>query len=97
MISPGVFITSSSGRAVATAKRVMTSVLPTHSKMEVATLSRSRSPSPAPKHWAAITEKPLVRPWAKPRIKKEMAPVAPTAARALSPTACPTIKASAQL
>ena len=97
MISPGVFITSSSGRAVTTAKTVMTKVLPTHSRMEVATLSRSRSSSPAPKHWAAITEKPLVSPWAKPRIKKDMAPVAPTAAKACTPMVRPTITVSAML
>ena len=73
----------------------MNTVAATHNKIEVATLSRSRSSSPAPKHWAATTENPLVRPCAKPKIKKEMALVAPTAANACTPMVRPTITVSA--
>ena len=61
------------------------------------TLLLSPSVSPAPYRWEVSTVKPVVSPCIKPRIKKEMVPVAPTAASACTPTNCPTITVSATL
>ena len=60
-------------------------------------MGRSPARSPLPKRWAARIDSPWVKP-VMAMVKNTLtAVVAPTAARALSPTAWPTIKASAQL
>ena len=60
-------------------------------------MGRRPSRSPLPKRWAARMESPWVKP-VMAMVKNTLTDVvAPTAARALSPTAWPTIKASAQL
>ena len=61
------------------------------------TLRLTPSVSPAPYRWEVNTVKPVVSPCIKPRIRKEMVPVAPTAASACTPTNCPTITVSATL
>ncbi|MPN63956.1 hypothetical protein SDC9_211725 [bioreactor metagenome] len=52
----------------------------------IATALRMLCGSFAPNFWLMITEKPAVRPTTKPRMRKVIEPVAPTAAKASTPT-----------
>ena len=59
------------------------------------TVFRMLSISPAPNFCAVSTVKPAVSPRRKPKIRKLIVPVAPTAANAFVPTNFPTITVSA--
>ena len=51
----------------------------------------------APKYWAVTMPQPPLIPLKMEKNRKEMEPVAPTAARALAPSSWPTIMESARL
>ena len=69
----------------------------TNNTMLTAKLLLTPSSSWAPNRWAVMMDRPEVNPMTNPRIKKEMLPVQPTAARAFTPMVRPTITVSAML
>ena len=97
MISSGVRISRSSQSMISTLNAVITTVTTTESRAAFPTLFFTPSISPAPNRCAVCTVKPVVSPCRKPRSRKEIVPVAPTAASACTPTKRPTITVSARL
>ncbi len=74
----------------------MVTIIPkmTDKTIELPTALRSPISSFEPKRCETITEKPLAKPRIKPKTKKVMPPVAPTAASAWTPINCPTTTVS---
>ena len=97
MMSSGVCITPSSQSMISTLTAVITMVTMTERTAAFPTLFFIPSISPAPNRCAVCTVKPVVSPCRNPRIRKEIVPVAPTAASACTPTKRPTITVSARL
>lgn len=97
MMSAGVFIPSSRGRAASRLTAVSSRVNPALRRMEVVKERRTPAASCAPKRWAVMTASPPARPWANPSTKNMMEPVAPTAASAFTPRVRPTMMVSAML
>ena len=96
-ISGGVCSISSIGRVKITETTVSTRAMAKLSRIPAAKLFLTPFSSSAPKRWAVTMEKPEVSPDTNPRIRKEMLPVHPTAASALTPMVRPTIRVSAML
>ena len=82
------------GIVVATLSTVTTTVVAILKIIEVAILRRTPCSSFAPNRCAVMTENPPVSPCTNPITKKEIAPVAPTAASACTLMVRPTIMAS---
>ena len=97
MMSSGVFMARSMAghsRAVVTPSTTLMAPL---TYTALATKRRNSVSSFAPKAWAMGMENPEQMPMLKPRIRKLMEPVEPTAARDAEPRYLPTIAVSTKL
>ena len=92
--SSGVRSRRSVGAASNGASTVRTMLVAAVSTVPVATERRTAGPSPAPNACAVGIANPVVMPHAKPRSRNRRLPVAPTAARASTPSTRPTTIAS---
>ena len=96
MVSSVVLISSRTGPASRLPSRPAARKAAPSTTVKVDRSGRRRPPSPCPYSWAARMDTPRVRPVMTSTNRLVSAMVAPTAARASSPTRLPTMKASAQ-